>query len=491
MEKDSEQHSYSVDEMMEQLRKGKRERSRGEEPELVTRPDGSKVMRVRKRKRRTDQPVRSSRKRQRRYGVISAIGFVVLLVVSGVSLLLVMARFNSKGYREDIEKSLSQSTGAQVGLSDLSVNPIKSHAKSVKFTWPASGLPKTLKLAKLESKLKFSSFLGSGLQGRELRSDSGTMTMGRPEDTVAPLVTRGEKFLDFRSYRCSQFELRYGDESGDPLMRLRGSELIARPLAEEEGLRFVLSGRFVRFGKWSELKVNHGHGEWRKGSFSLLSLYARSGESGEAVFKGVKPVTSHSPAVFDLELTQFPMEELLGQASLGQLIRGQIDGPSGSLTFDPRDEESGQLRLQFVGSEISIESFRFLGGLSSILRKEHYARPEGGTISGTLVWDRDQMSLEDFKYEVLSHLMLTGKIVVRNEELSGNLQLGVPEVLMMKTLTQPRYSSFSTPRKGYCWTDLKLSGTVDQPNDNFLRKLQASPVNPNSSDSPKEGAARD
>ena len=101
------------------------------------------------------------------------------------------------------------------------------------------------------------------------------------------------------------------------------------------------------------------------------------------------------------------------------------------------------------------------------------------------------MSVEDFKYEVRSHMILSGNIVVRNQELSGNLQLGVPETLMMKTLTQPRYSSFSTPRKGYCWTDLKLGGTVEQPNDNFLRKLQASPVKPNSSDSPKDGDARE
>ena len=491
MEKDSEQHSYSVDEMMEQLKRGKRDKSGVEESELVTRPDGSKVMRVRKRKRRTDQSSHSSRIRQRRYGFFSAIGFVVLLVVSGVSLLLVMARFNSKGYREDIETSLSQSTGAQVGLSDVSVNPIKSRVKSVEFTWPASGLPKTLKLSKLEAKLKIFSFLSSRLQGSELRAASGTMSMSPPEDTVSPLVTQGEEFLDFGSYRCSQFDLHYGTGADDPLMRLRGSELTARPLTEGAGLRFTLSGGFVRFGNWSELKVNHGLGEWKKGSFSLLSLYARSGESGEAVFKGVKPITRRGPALFDLELIQFPMEELLGQASLGQLIRGQIDGPSGSLTFDPRDVGSGQLRLQFVGSEISIEGFRFLGGLASILRKEHYARPEGGSISGTLIWDRDQMSVEDFKYEVRSHMILTGTIVVRNQELSGNLQLGVPEALMMKTLTQPRYSSFSIPRKGYCWTDLKLSGTVEQPNDNFLRKLQASPVKPNSSDSPKEGDARE
>ena len=104
MAKDSEQRSYSVDEMMEQLKKGERAKTRSEDAELVTRSDGSKAMRVRRRKRRKDQ-LASPKFRRRRYGLVTTVGFFVLLVAAGVSLLLVLARFNSRGYREDLEKS--------------------------------------------------------------------------------------------------------------------------------------------------------------------------------------------------------------------------------------------------------------------------------------------------------------------------------------------------------------------------------------------------
>ncbi len=475
MAKDSEQRSYSVDEMMEQLKKGERAKTKSEDAELVTRPDGSKVMRVRRRKRRKDQPA-SSKSRRRRYGLVTTIGFFVLLVAAGVSLLVVLARFNSKGYREDLEKSLGKSTGAQVGVADLSVNPIKSRAESVKFVWPAGSLPRSLKLSSLEARLKGSSFVSSRLRGKELRARSGSMVLKSPEDTISPLVTKGEELLKFGSYRCSQFDLRYGSENDDSVVRLRGSDLTARPAEDGEGLRFVLSGGFVRLGDLTELKVSTGLGEWNDGAFALKSLYTKSPSSGEAVFKGVKPITADSPSVFDVQLKRFPMGELLGMEALGRLIKGYVDAPSGSLTFDPRDVDSGQLDLSFSGTEISIEGFRFLGGLASILRKEHYARPEGGDITGTLKWDRNQLSIENLKYEVRSHLMLTGKIEVKDQELSGSLRLGVPEVLMMKTLTEPRYSSFSLPQQGYCWTDLELSGSIEQPSDNFLRKLQAAPI---------------
>ena len=168
---------------------------------------------------------------------------------------------------------------------------------------------------------------------------------------------------------------------------------------------------------------------------------------------------------------------------MGRLIRGQVDARTGTLAFDPRQQDSGQLELQFVGKEVAVEGFRFLGGLASILRKERYARPEGGTMKGTLSWNREQFEIRDLRYEIRSHIVLTGTIAVSNQKLSGALRLGVPEALMMKTLTEPRYSSFSVPSQGYCWTEIELGGTLEQPSDNFLRRLQATPVTPDPAES--------
>ena len=106
-------------------------------------------------------------------------------------------------------------------------------------------------------------------------------------------------------------------------------------------------------------------------------------------------------------------------------------------------------------------------------------------MTGTFKWNRSQLEIRDLRYEIRSHIVLTGTIVVKNQELGGRLRLGVPEVLMMKSLTEPRYSSFSLPAQGYCWTDVDLGGTLEQPNDNFLRKLQAAPVSPDPVESPE------
>ncbi len=476
MAKDSEKRSYSVNEMMEQLKKGEREKSRTEEAELVTRSDGSKVMRVRRRKRRSGQSSKGVHVRQRRYGLVGMLGLVSLLVVCGIAVVVVVARFNSRTFREKLEETLGESTGAKSKLSEFSVSPVKARAKSAQFTWSTGGLPRTLSLSGLEAPLKVTSFFNSRLQGAEVYAQSGMMTLAPPDGTITPLVRKGEQLLDYERYRCSQFDLSYGVDSEGTLLGVRGSELTARPHEEGEGFRFNLTGGFVNFGTWGELKIDHGLADWRNGTFNLISLFARSGDVGELVLKGVTPLTSSGSTVLDVKLEKFPLGDLLGVNSLGRLIQGQVDVPSGSLSFDPRMEDSARLKLPYTATDVSMQGFRFLSGLASILRKDHYAYPEGGTMSGTFNWDREQLSIEDFKFEMRFHLKLEGSLRVREDEFSGEIRVGVPEDLMMKSPTEPRYPSFSTPRLGYCWADVRLSGTLEQPNDDFFEKLQASPV---------------
>ena len=483
MPKDPEPRSYSVEEMMDELRRGKREKSSRKETELVTRPDGSQVMRVRKRKRRKESSTRGSKKiRSRRYGLFLSIGFVVLLIIAGISLLLAVARFNSKGFRDSLSVSLGEASAAKVRLMDLSINPFKSRLKSAQFSWSGEGIPRSLELSELETRLDASSFLSSKLRGREVRARSGILRLGPPLEANELKPLKNEEFLEFSSYRCSQFDLEYGTEGEVPMFHLRDSEVTVRELENEGGIQFILNGGFVRFGSWAELRVSQGLGEWSNGVFQLSSLNTKVGESGVARFEGLKPIASGNSVLLSVQLSQFPLEQLLGEESIGRLLRGQVDARTGTLAFDPRRQDSGQLELQFVGKEVAIEGFRFLGGLASILRKERYARPEGGTMKGTLSWNREQFEIRDLRYEIRSHIVLTGTIAVSNQKLSGALRLGVPEALMMKTLTEPRYSSFSVPSQGYCWTEIELGGTLEQPSDNFLRRLQATPVTPDPAD---------
>jgi hypothetical protein len=148
------------------------------------------------------------------------------------------------------------------------------------------------------------------------------------------------------------------------------------------------------------------------------------------------------------------------------------------------------VKLQFTGKEGRVEGFRFLGGLSSILRgKDYYLRPDGGLIEGLFTWDRDGMTLEEFRFEAKDQLIIEGKISLSHETgaLSGLLKIGVPEVFMMRSQTELRYKSFSKPDLGYCWIEIDLGGTISQPADSFINQLQAAPLPKNPAAGPDPG----
>jgi len=480
MAKDPEPRSYSVEEMMERLKKGKREQSATSDRELVTRSDGSQVTRVRKRKRRTQQSKRKARPVSRRkYGLYAVIALILLVVVGGISIVTMLARFNSRSFREDIAASIGSAAGASVRINDLSVNPIKTRVRSVEMKWPQGGIPRSLILGDLETRLNLSSFFRSRLEGPEMYARTATMRLGPVigSSKVMP-GAEPEQFFSFGHYRCNQFDLEYETDSREAGLQIRDSELVVRERSRNGVMQFQLSGGFLRFGNWCELKVQNGLGEWHDGGFHLVSLRTQSDEGGKAVFKGIKPISEDGVSTFDVDLTEFPLEQLLGEKSLGRMLNARVDSSSGALSVNSATAMDAKVEIAFTGKDSSIEGFRFLGGLASILRKEHYSRPEGGIISGVLRRDSSELTIEKLRYEIRSHMMLTGTIVVKDGEMSGELRLGVPEALMMKTLNQPRYSSFSQPAQGYCWTDLQLSGTLDQPNDDFLKRLQASPVEP-------------
>ena len=78
----TEQDSYSLDEMIERLREGEREKREAESSTVVTRPDGSKVRRVRKRKRVNEAAAKkASRRRPGKKFILLVFSIGVMVVV--------------------------------------------------------------------------------------------------------------------------------------------------------------------------------------------------------------------------------------------------------------------------------------------------------------------------------------------------------------------------------------------------------------------------
>ena len=163
--------------MMARLRDGEREKRQQAEGELVTRADGTQVVRVRRRKRRTKQPEVEARKRKKR-----SMKFVLPLVIAavvlvGVAAILLVAKYNSRGFQDKFESSLEEFMGTRLTIERLRVTPVKVRATSVRAEWPANSMLAGLELTGLEGDLELAGFISGSWKGEEILATRGTMLL--------------------------------------------------------------------------------------------------------------------------------------------------------------------------------------------------------------------------------------------------------------------------------------------------------------------------
>ena len=130
----SEPEKYSIDEMMERLKTSPPENP--ENGELVTRPDGSQAIRVRKRKRRTSQPHKEEASRNRRAKIFQVAAALILVFVAALIIGAGIIYANSAPFRESLVRKIAAGSGASVELQQFRMNPQTANAGGLVLDWP-------------------------------------------------------------------------------------------------------------------------------------------------------------------------------------------------------------------------------------------------------------------------------------------------------------------------------------------------------------------
>jgi len=121
---DATKEQYSLDEMMEALRE--QEREKDEQGEVVTRSDGSVARKVKKRRRRSDQPDKPSPEKEKKSLLLKIILATCLVLALFLGAGFLLLNHNSKNYREGIEEIASEWSGAEVELKGYKRLPFSS-----------------------------------------------------------------------------------------------------------------------------------------------------------------------------------------------------------------------------------------------------------------------------------------------------------------------------------------------------------------------------
>jgi hypothetical protein len=220
----SEPEKYSIDEMMDRL-KNSPENS-DEQGELVTRADGSQAMKVRKRKRRSDQPNQKETKKNLKMRIAQVSGVLIflflMLLVVGVAIIYA----NGRPFRNRLIQNIAQASGATVEMNQFRMNPKTANAVQLTLKWPDGNVLNHLRLTGVNAEIFPASFLGKAMTGGEVFIDQGDLTLQIPKQGQATRNTAASGDLvpiRFNRYRFQNFNLALGSPTA-PVMKLNNSQ---------------------------------------------------------------------------------------------------------------------------------------------------------------------------------------------------------------------------------------------------------------------------
>lgn len=474
----NEPDKYTIDEMLDRL---KAHDGSDNQPQLVMRSDGSQAIKVRKRKRRTNQAVNKETKRNRRFQIVQIAGFVVLLFLLGLAAGIGILYSNSAGFRESLVAKLEAYSGAKVNMEQFRMNPVVANASSATLDWPAGNGLETLELRSVIAKISPSSFMGKTFGGEEIVASSGKLVLKAP-DAAKPARHAprpdGGLLVKFSRYSVPSLDVSFGIGGS-----LANTEASLFPSTVSGHAEIRLRGGLLQFADWPPLSLDRSYIKVRNSEFQIQSMRFEVSEAGNRRASGgsidfsgtLRPLVSEGPHTLSAKLESFPLPHLIG-ADLGRFILGRVDSSeipdSNFLNFDLESPETAMLEMTVtssVNSKIDLAGFKFLQMLAVAFDDRWYEFPNfEDDIAMVVKRSGGKVEVTDL------NLVSRGRMAVRGSisngeagRIAGKLRIGIPETTLAASKDKKLVGIFGQVREGYRWLELEIGGTGAAPEDNF------------------------
>lgn len=433
--------------------------------------------RVKKRKRRSHQPVYRERKIQTiKYILLGLLPLFCLLALF-IAFKMVKSHYQSDAFLADLEKRLSGSSGLQVKIDDLAWKGRQFTIDRISVSGdPSKGTRiKLLELESVTGTMPLSSWWKKHWEVSDVSADTGAL-VAMPGKSVgvdkAAKSENGGADFKFSVVKVKDMDVTYGEST-----RLENMNVVLRETKGRGDLQLATTG--------GRLYLDGLPMMWLGTSSSSLE--------GESV--GIKKIET----ALD--------EDAIAASKIPGRIEGSVDLESGlqNLDFTFRGAQIGKFLAKSWGRQFSglldgTFVYRGIPGADDLLFEGQFAVRNAHYISHTtfqtiaaatqdmalsdIVFDRDitgglRLSKDGghiFDLDVDQRGVLGCRGGVRWNRSGGDLQGSLQIGLSPKTLEKlpGGHPSFFTPvgERNYCWATVGIGGTLDAPLDNLLPQLQ-------------------
>lgn len=474
----SEPEKYSIDEMMDRLKNSPQQNP--EDGELVVRPDGTQAIRVKRRKRRSSQPIKKEKQAMRRARIVQVTTAMIMVFLAALAVGGAIIYANSRPFREGLVRQIQQTSGAAVELEQFRMNPKTANAGSLTLKWPAGNVLESLTMRGITAEIFPSSFLGNAMTGEETSVSEGTLLLKFPQ-SGEPLRSfskpDGTIPVRFNRYRIPVFHLTLGTPAA-PVIRLTKTEASLNPETVNGASQLSLYQGNLAIADWPKLRLDRALVEFRSNETNIVGLRVlhETDNRGSFALSGpVYPYEADRLSALEVSLDSFEISGIAGPA-LGRLFAGRIDSlpvaDSNFFAFQPNEKTSPTLEIAFQlspSSRIEIRGFPFLLGLAQAMDDPWFLEPVfESDATGTLRREKGNVTLRKLNLESKGRMACRGEIVMASDQkLSGNLQIGIADA-MIGAAKNPRLGAiFGPAQEGFRWITLKIAGPASAPTDNF------------------------
>lgn len=466
---------YSVDEMMDQLKQQQRDKEtqdRLKDGELITRPDGTQVIKVKKRKRRSKQSPKALNPNVKWSIIGTTLGLGITVVIFTI---YILTKYNGATFKEDTEANITELLAAKsTKLSQLRITPLFTKASQAEVSWGDQSFYHVARFEDIRADIKLTSFFSRYWKGEEILAERGEVRLQIPHRNGSEGNRPTDSNYRFKSYRCEALDVLFGNQENACALKGLHATMHQNPNGR---YAMAFANGVIHAPNWPHLEISSGVLKFNASNTEVEArLAAKDNRQGELRIQGIVYRDKNEPVTLDVKSANYPMEELLGE-DFGRLIQGNIHSDMGSLSFNSKKDNDVALSfiMPFNSNQINIVELAMLSDLRNLTGKSQYLHPTFTYCRGTIMRSAKMTTLSNLKLISNKLLNLEGEISVDHEgNLSGKLEIGIPSRLFSTTSPAPKI--FSAREDGNTYTQVTLGGTVHSPHDNLNERLKASRV---------------
>lgn len=450
--------------------------------EVVVRPDGTKVVRVTK-KRRVMVSESDKKKAGRRSFMMILLGAFLLSFVGVCTLLFRMSQMSGEAYVQEQAVALKQAWGAEsVTAVGEGVRGTSFHLSGLVAEFPESSLIQRIELTDISAELDTTTFFAHILTGDK-------MTIARAEVTLNPKARQldlaryqGSELWRFRRVECENFHASMGkslsvSDANAYLYYPRPDDKTACAFAFNGGVLQMKGMQPIRVKESKFLISLQGVEE-----FSLTGTTDRKSDlpgqtNTSLTISGRIPLAASLEGPFDFDSDSMPFStftqnrfgRILSAKTLPQAVGRER---SRARIVLPLDHEAPIYSGEFYLKDITVTGFPAQLLLTSHLESMKRGNYEPAVISRGRVLlncEGENISVEFPEEQVVERdlMSLVGRISLNADNaLDGELSFGVPSILTHAEYADGKADPIFAESAGMAWLKVTLSGSVNVPSDN-------------------------